>query len=43
MLLPAGRKSKRGGVAFAIRFHLHPGVDVSPTADGSGGFSARFA
>jgi uncharacterized heparinase superfamily protein len=35
-LLPAGRKIKRASVDFAIRFHLHPGVDVSPTADGAG-------
>lgn len=35
-LLPAGRKGKAEPAAFAIRFHLHPGVDVSPTADGAG-------
>jgi uncharacterized heparinase superfamily protein len=35
-LLPSGRKSKATAIGFAIRFHLHPGVDVSPTADGSG-------
>jgi uncharacterized heparinase superfamily protein len=34
-LLPAGRR-KATAAAFAIRFHLHPAVDVSPTADGSG-------
>ncbi len=36
MLLPAGRKGKRDATPFAIRFHLHPKVEVSPTADGSG-------
>lgn len=36
LLLPAGRKAKRGKVAFAIRFHLGPDVSVSLTADGQG-------
>lgn len=35
-LIPAGRRGKPGVVPFAIRFHLHPGVQVSPTADGAG-------
>ncbi len=35
-LVPAGRRGKPGVVPFAIRFHLHPGVQVSPTADGAG-------
>lgn len=35
VLLPAGRR-RRVGVAFALRFHLAPGVEVSPTADGMG-------
>jgi uncharacterized heparinase superfamily protein len=35
-LLPAGRRGKASPATFAIRFHLHPAVDVSPTADGSG-------
>lgn len=35
-LLPAGRKGKASASSFAIRFHLHPAVEVSPTADGSG-------
>lgn len=34
LLLPAGRKRGRAAVPFAVRFHLGPGVDVSPTADG---------
>ncbi len=35
-LLPAGRGGKRrnGPLVFAIRFHLAPSVEVSPTADG---------
>lgn len=36
LLVPAGRKAKRGKVGFAIRFHLGPEVDVSLTADGQG-------
>ncbi len=33
-LLPAGRRRKIALVPFAVRFHLAPRVDVSPTADG---------
>ncbi len=33
-LLPAPRRRKLGAVRFAIRFHLAPGVEVTPTADG---------
>lgn len=36
LLLPSGRKGKRGKVGFAIRFHLGPDVDVRLTADGQG-------
>ncbi|GAM04743.1 heparinase II/III-like [Novosphingobium sp. MBES04] len=36
MLLPSGRKAKRGKVGFAIRFHLAPEVTVAPTEDGQG-------
>ena len=32
-LLPKGR-ARRGSTPFAIRFHLGPGVQASPTADG---------
>lgn len=35
-LIPAGRRKKAGAIPFAVRFHLHPGVQVSPTADGAG-------
>jgi uncharacterized heparinase superfamily protein len=34
MLLPVGRRRKGGAVSFAIRFHLGPGVEAAPTADG---------
>lgn len=36
LLVPTGRKGKRGKVSFAIRFHLGVDVDVSLTADGQG-------
>jgi uncharacterized heparinase superfamily protein len=36
LLLPSGRKGKRGKVGFAIRFHLGPDVDVNLTADRRG-------
>ena len=35
VLLPSGRQ-KLDGAAFAIRFHLGPDIDVSPTADNMG-------
>lgn len=35
-LLPAGRRGRAVPAPFAIRFHLHPGVELSPTADSSG-------
>ncbi|ODP37581.1 heparinase II/III family protein [Sphingomonas turrisvirgatae] len=35
-LLPAGRRGKAVPAPFAIRFHLHPGVELSPTADNAG-------
>ena len=34
MLLPVGRRRKGNPVPFAIRFHLGPGVEAAPTADG---------
>ena len=36
LLLPSGRKGKRGMVGFAIRFHLGPDIAVNVTADGRG-------
>ncbi len=34
MLLPTGKRRKQATTGFAVRFHLAPGVEVSPTADG---------
>ena len=36
LLLPTGRKGKRGKVAFAIRFHLGPDIEARLTEDGQG-------
>jgi uncharacterized heparinase superfamily protein len=36
LLLPSGRKGKRGKVGFALRFHLGADVDVGLTEDGQG-------
>ncbi|MBT0668713.1 heparinase II/III family protein [Novosphingobium profundi] len=36
MLVPSGRKAKRGKVGYAIRFHLAPEVTIAPTEDGQG-------
>lgn len=36
VLLPARTRRKAQGASFAVRFHLGPDVEVSPTADGSG-------
>jgi uncharacterized heparinase superfamily protein len=33
-LLPAPRRKRNASAPFAIRFHLAPGVEVTPTADG---------
>ena len=35
-LVPSGRRGKRGKVAFAIRFHLAPGVEPYLSEDGHG-------
>ncbi|RYY27949.1 MAG: heparinase [Sphingomonadales bacterium] len=34
MLIPADKRRKKGMTPFAVRFHLHPSVEISPTADG---------
>jgi uncharacterized heparinase superfamily protein len=34
MLLPADRPKRKGDTPFAVRFHLHPQIEVTPTADG---------
>ena len=36
LLVPAGRKGKRGKVPYALRFHLGPGVEVSLPEGGRG-------
>lgn len=36
VLVPSGRKGKRGKVGFALRFHLGPDVDVGLSEDGQG-------
>ena len=35
-LMPRGRRKIRDSVAYAVRFHLAPGVEVTATADGMG-------
>ncbi|WP_205479799.1 heparinase II/III family protein [Sphingomonas arenae] len=35
-LIPKGRKKIREAAPYAIRFHLAPGVEATPTADGMG-------
>lgn len=36
LLVPTGRKGKRGRVGFAIRFHLGPGIDTGLSEDRQG-------
>ncbi len=36
VLLPSGRKAKRGMVGFAIRFHLGAGIEIGRSDDGQG-------
>jgi uncharacterized heparinase superfamily protein len=36
LLVPSGRKGKRGKVGFAMRFHLGPGIELGKSADGQG-------
>jgi uncharacterized heparinase superfamily protein len=36
LLVPTGRKGKRGKVAFSIRFHLGPNIEVGLSDDGQG-------
>ena len=35
-LLPSGRRKIRDAATYSLRFHLAPGVDAVPTADGMG-------
>lgn len=34
MLLPEGKRRIKANVPFAVRFHLHPQIQTTPTADG---------
>jgi uncharacterized heparinase superfamily protein len=36
LLVAKGRRKFKDSVAYAIRFHLAPGIEVTPTADGMG-------
>ena len=36
MLVPAGRKGKRGMVGYALRFHLGPGIEIGLSEDKQG-------
>ena len=36
MLLPSGRKGRRGKLSFAIRFHLGPDIEIARSEDGQG-------
>jgi len=36
MLVPSGRKGKRGKVPFAIRFHIGPQIELRPSENGRG-------
>jgi len=36
LLVPTGKKGKRGKIGFAIRFHLGPGIEVGRSEDGQG-------
>jgi uncharacterized heparinase superfamily protein len=36
LLVPAGRKAKRGKVGYAIRFHLGPHIELGLSEDGQG-------
>lgn len=36
LLIPTGRKGKRGKVGYAIRFHLGPDIEIGMSQDGQG-------
>ena len=36
LLVPAGRKGKRGTIGVALRFHLGPHIELSASSDGKG-------
>jgi uncharacterized heparinase superfamily protein len=35
-LIPKGRRKVKDSAPYAVRFHLAPGIEVTPTADGMG-------
>lgn len=36
LLLPVGKKGKRGKIGYAIRFHIGPGIELALSEDGKG-------
>ena len=36
LLVPAGRRGKRGKIGFSIRFHIGPNIDIGLAEDGKG-------
>jgi uncharacterized heparinase superfamily protein len=36
LLVPTGRKGKRGMVSYALRFHLGPGIEIGLSQDKQG-------
>ncbi|OYX91096.1 MAG: hypothetical protein B7Y74_15240, partial [Novosphingobium sp. 35-62-5] len=36
LLLPSGRKGKRGTIGVALRFHLGPHIELAASTDGKG-------
>ena len=38
MLIPTGRRGRKGETAFVARFHLAPGIEIAPTPDGQAAF-----
>ena len=36
LLVPTGRKGKRGKISFAIRFHIGPGIEIGLNENGKG-------
>ncbi|KQM79598.1 heparinase [Sphingomonas sp. Leaf22] len=38
MLIPTGRRGRKGETSFVARFHLAPGIEIAPTPDGQAAF-----
>ena len=38
MLIPTGRRGRKGDTGFVARFHLAPGIEIAPTPDGQAAF-----